>query len=144
MLVRLLLRRAGAAPVIAPLRQKLESQGAGDRRGLDQAHGAPVAEPVGLAAAVADQRVAILVIAEIFAPDGARRNEAVGAGIVELDEQAGARDPRDVAVEGRADAVGEEMREQSVEGLALGLHGAPLGRRDARRGLAERAHVLVL
>ena len=81
-----------SGPVIAPLREKLESQRAGDRRGLDQAHGRPVAEPVRLAAAVADEGVAILVIAEILAADGARRDESVGAGVVELDEQPGAGD----------------------------------------------------
>ena len=72
-----------------------------------------------------------LVVAEIFVADGARRDEAVGAGLVELDEQAGARDAGDAAFEGRADAVGEEMRDQPVDGLALGLHGAALGGRDA-------------
>ena len=44
---------------------------------------------------------------------------------------------------GRADAVGEEMRDQPVVGLALGLHGAPLGRRNARRDLGERLEVHV-
>src|SRR5215470_7659085 len=86
--------------------------------------------------------MAVLVVAKIIGADGARRDEAVGAGVVELDEQAGAGGARDVALEGRADAVGEEMREQAVEGLALGFHGAALGGRDLRADLAERGDVL--
>ena len=116
---------------------------AGDRRGLDQPHRDAIAEPVGLAAAVADQRVAVLVIAEIVVADGARRDEAVGAGVVELDEQAGAGHAGDAALERRADAIGEEMREQPVEGLALRLHGAALGGRDLRADLAQRRGVLL-
>src|SRR4051812_5088759 len=57
--------------------QQLEPQGAGDRRCLDQPHAYGIAQPVGLAAAVADHRVAILVIAEIFVADRARRDETV-------------------------------------------------------------------
>ena len=41
-------------------------------------------------------------------------------------------------------AVGEEMRDQAIDGLALGRHGAPLGGRDARRDLAQGRHVLAL
>ena len=55
-------------------------------------HRDAVAEPVGLAARCADQRVAVLLVAEIFVADRARRDEAVGAGVVELHEQAGAGD----------------------------------------------------
>ena len=44
------------------------------------------------------RRPARLVETEIFIADVARRNEAVGAGLVELDEQAGARDAGNVAV----------------------------------------------
>src|SRR5438874_85581 len=94
--------RSGA---LAALRQKLESQRARDRRGLDQAHGHAVAESVGLAAAVADQRVTVFVIAEILAADQAGRDEPIGTGIVELDEQAGAGGARNVAVELCADTV---------------------------------------
>src|SRR5262249_36395978 len=132
------------AAVIASLGEKFESQRARDRRRLDQAHGDAVAEPMGLATAVADQRVAILVVAEIFAADGARRNETVGAGVVELDEQAGASDARNVSLEAGAAAVGEKMGEQAVEGFALGLHGTAFGRRDLRADLAQRCDVLLL
>src|SRR5262245_27684731 len=115
--VRLLRSLARAA-----VGQQLEAERAGDRRGLDQPHRYRVAEPVGLAAGIADQRMAVLLIAEIFVADRARRDETVGAGIVELDEQAGAGDAGNVALERGADPVGEEMREQAVEGLALRLH----------------------
>ena len=74
----------------------------------------------------------------------ARRHEAVGAGIVELDEQAGAGDAGNAALEGRADAVGEEMRDQPVDGLALGRHGAALGRGDLRGDFGQRCHVGVV
>ena len=78
-----------------------------------------------------------LLVAEIFGADGARRHEAVGAGLVQFDEQAGAGDAGDAAVEGGADAVGEEMRDQPVVGFALGQHGAPLGGGDLRRDLGK-------
>src|SRR6516165_3511742 len=87
--------------------------------------------------------MAVLVVAEIIGADGARRDESVGAGVVELDEQAGAGGARDVALEGRADAVGEEMGEQAVEGLAFRFHGAALTSRDLRADLAEGGDVLL-
>src|SRR5262245_62670211 len=96
------------------------------------------------AAALADECMAILVVAEIFAADGARRNEPVRAGVVELDEQTGAGGAGNVPLEGCADTVGEEMREQAVEGFALGLHGAALGSRDLRADLAQRRGILLL
>ena len=65
----------------AALRQQLESQRARDRCSLDQAHRHAIAQPVRLAAAIADEGMAVFVIAEIFLPDGARGNEAVGAGV---------------------------------------------------------------
>src|SRR6202008_2436618 len=102
-----------------------------------------IAEPVGLASAGADQRVAILVIAEIVGADGARGDEPVGASVIELDEKAGASRPGNVPLEGRADAIGEEMREEAVERLAFRLHGAALGGRDLRADLAQRRGVLL-
>ena len=77
-------------------------------------------------AARADQGVASLVIVEIFRAEGSDRDQSVGAGVTELDEQAGARDAGYAALERRADAVGEMMGDQPVHGLALGLHGAAL------------------
>src|SRR6185369_5891771 len=65
--------------LIAPFGGKLESQRAGNRRGLDQLHRHGIAEPVAFAGVVADQRVARLVIAIVIVADGACRNEAVGA-----------------------------------------------------------------
>src|SRR5262249_29108574 len=128
--------------VIAALGEKLETQRACDRRGLDQPHGDAIAKAISLAAPRADQRVALLVIAEILAADGARGNEAVRAGVVEFDEKAGARGTGDGAGEGGADAIGEEMREQAIESLPFGFHGAALAGRDLRADLAERGDVL--
>src|SRR5262245_43712573 len=48
-----------------------------------------------------------------------------------------------MTLEGGADPVGEEMREQAVEGLAFRLHGAALGGRDLRADLAQRRHILM-
>lgn len=67
-----------------------ETQRPGDRRGLDQLDRHWIAKPVGLR--MADERAACLVKAEIFVADSARRNESVGAGLIEFDEQTGARD----------------------------------------------------
>src|SRR5262249_25265153 len=129
--------------VIAALGEKLESQRARDRRGLDQPHGDAIAKAISLAAARANERVAVLVIAEILAADGARGNEARRAGTVELDEEPGARGAGDMAGEGCADAIGEEMREQPIESLPFGFHGAALAGRDLRTDLAERGGILL-
>src|SRR5205823_2223278 len=73
-----------ARQTMAALRQKLEAQRARDRRRLDQPHAHAIAEPIALAAADADERMPVLVVAEIFGADRARRDEPVGAGVVEL------------------------------------------------------------
>src|SRR5262249_32077319 len=74
----------------------------------------------------------------------AGRNEPVGAGVVELDEQPGARDARDVAVEHGADLLREEMRDQAINRLALSHHGSTLARRDLSPDFAERADILAV
>ena len=71
--------------------------------------------------------MARLVIVEIFSAKRADRDQAVGAGIAEFDEQSGAGDAGDAALKTCPDAVCEKMRDQAIGGLALGLHGAPLG-----------------
>ena len=82
--------RAPARVVIAAFGQKFESQRARNRCGLDEPHRHAIAEAVGLAAAGADQGMVVFVVAEIIGADGARGDESVRAGVVELDEQAGA------------------------------------------------------
>src|SRR5258708_22825286 len=89
------LRKNARRGIAASFRQHLEAQRTSDRRRLDQTHCDRIAEPRGLAAGVADQGVGALVVAEIVLAQGRRRDEAVGAGIVELDEQAVARDAAD-------------------------------------------------
>src|SRR2546421_190752 len=128
---------------MAAFGEEFEPQRARDRRGLDEPHRDAIAEAVRLAAASADQGMAVLVVTGIIGADGARGDEAVGAGVVELDEQAGAGGARDVALEGRADAIGEEMGEQAVERFAFRFHGAALGGRDLCADLAERGDVLL-
>ena len=110
-----------------------------DRDRLHQPHAHIVAQPVGLARAVADQRVRCLVVAIVVVADGGGRHEAVGAGVAEAHEQAGARDAGDARRELRADAVGEEGGDQPVGGLALGRHGAALGIGDRLRDVLEPA-----
>ena len=105
---------------------EFEAQCAGDRGRLDQFNRDRVAEPV--RRRVADEGATSFVVTEIFFADVTRRDQTVGAGLVEFDEQAGAGHSGDVAIEGRADAIDQKMRDQPVGGLALGLHGAALSR----------------
>src|SRR5262249_29850906 len=125
-----------ARAVIAAFGKKFESQRARDRRRLDEPHRDAIAEAVGLAALSADQGMAVLVVAEIIGADSARGNESVRAGVVELDEQAGAGGARNGALEGCADAIGGEMGEQGGGGLRVGLSGGGVGRRGLRGRLA--------
>ena len=96
-----------------------------------------VTQPVHGTAARSDQRMARLVVVEIFSPKRADRDETVGAGVGQFDEQAGTGDAGDAALKGRPNAIGEKMRDQAVGGLALGLHGSPLGDGNLGRDLAE-------
>ena len=107
--------------------ENFKPQSACDRRGLDQLYRGAVAEPVGHAAAFALQRMVRFVVTEIFIANGAGRDEAIRAGAVKLDEQASPRDASDMALEGRADAVGEMVSDQSVDGFAFCRHGTAFG-----------------
>src|SRR5271163_4155145 len=100
---------------LACMAHELETQGAGDRRGLDQFDGDRVAEPVGFG--IADKGAASFVEAEILVADKAGRDKAVGAGLVELDEQSGARHTGNMPAKGRPDAVGQKVRDQPIRGL---------------------------
>ena len=91
----MIFRRACAACAGAPardlgvgdgFREKLEAQSARNGSRLDQADRNAVTEPVAFAAAVANERVAVFVVAKIFRAHRARGNEAVGTGIVKLHE----------------------------------------------------------
>ncbi len=121
---------------------ELETQRAGDRRRLDQFDGHRIAEPVGYRAP--DKSAARFVEAEIFVADGARRNKTVGAGLVEFDEQAGAGDAGNMAVESGADPVGQKMRDEPVRRFALGLHGAAFGGGNIGGDFGKRAHIHVV
>ena len=133
----LALRETAAARNRLSFRQQLEAQRARDRLSFYQTDIDDIPQPVHGTAARADQRVAGLVIVEIFRSHRADRHEAVGAGVVEFDEQTRAGDAGDAALEGCADAVGEVMRDQPVGSLALRLHRAPLGQRNLRGDLAQ-------
>src|SRR5215210_7119935 len=106
-------------------RQQFKPQRAGDGGCFDQPYCYAVAEPVRGAARATYHRVLVLLIAKVFVPDGARRNESVRTGIIELDEQARTGNAGDTPFKGDAYLIGKKMGEQSVEGLALGFHSAP-------------------
>jgi len=72
---------------------QFETKRAGNRRSFDQPDRHAITEPVRFTAAYRAQRMPVLVVAKVFIPDGARRDEAIRAGLVELHEQARARDP---------------------------------------------------
>ena len=91
-------------------------------------------------AARADQRVARLVIVEVFGPERADRDQSIGAGVGEFDEKPRAGDAGNAALKGCPDTVGEEMRNQAVSGFAFRLHGAALGDGDLRCDLAQALH----
>ena len=140
---RFCVRAAGRAPpprcgaLALTFGDELEPERARDRRCLDELYLDAVAEPVGLAGAIADHGVALFVVAVIVRPDRRGRHEAVGAGLGELDEQPGPGDAGDPALEGRADPVGEVMGDEPVDRLALRRHRPALGDRDARPDLRE-------
>ncbi len=122
---------AGAATPrpLPSLAQKLETQGARHGCRLHEPHLDPVAEPERFTRALADEGVAAFFMAEIVGAELRDRYEAVGPGLVELDEQAGPVHPRDLPGEGRADPVREVARDEPVDRLALGAM--------ARRSVAE-------
>ena len=92
------------------------------------------------AAAGADQRVARFIVVEVFGAERADRDQPVGAGIGEFYEQARAGDAGNATLEGGADAVGEEVRDQPILGLALGQHGAPFGGGNLGTDFAQHRH----
>src|SRR2546429_8621557 len=88
-------------------------------------------------AARSDQRMACLVVIEILRSERAYRYETVSAGVRQFDEQSGAGNAGDAALKTGSDAVGEKMRDQTIGGLALRLHGAALGARNLGCNLAQ-------
>src|SRR5215213_10140718 len=84
-------------------RQQFKPQRAGDGSCFDQPHCYAVAEPVRGAAGATYHRVLVLLIAKVFVANGTRRNETIGAGIVELNEQARMGNAGDTPFKGDAD-----------------------------------------
>ena len=79
-----------------------------------------------------------LVVIVVLGAERADRDQPVGAGIRKLHKQAGAGDAGNPPLKRRADAVGEEMRDQPIGRLAFRFHGAAFGHRNLRRDFAER------
>src|SRR5262249_1030345 len=101
-------------------------------------------EAVGLAALSADQGMAGLGVAGIVGAGGARGGGTLPAGVVELDEQAGAGGARNVAPEGWAGGVGEGKGGPGGGRRRVGPPCAALGGGDWRADLAERGGILLL
>ena len=71
---------------MAALGQKLKAQGTSNGGCLYEANPNAIAETIGFSALISDQCVFVLVVAKIFIADCSCRNEAIGAGMIELDE----------------------------------------------------------
>src|SRR5690349_16437376 len=134
----LLLLGRTRAPAGTPVDQP-EAQRAGDRRRLDEFDRDRIAKAVGRG--TADESAASFVKTKVLLADAARRNKAIGAGFIELDEQTGARHPGNMPVENCTDAIGQEVRDQPIGGLAFGLHGAAFGYGNISRNLGKASRV---
>src|SRR5258707_14767264 len=99
------------------LGQEFKPERARDRLSFYQTNIDDVPQSVHGTAARADQRVAGFVVIEIFRAERADGDQPVGAGIAELDEQAGAGNAGNPALEAGADAGDEMMGDQAVGGL---------------------------
>ena len=118
-----------------------KTQGTRDRRRLDQFDRHRVTQP--LDRRPADKGMTRLDVAEILNADMAGRDQTVGAGLVELDEQTGAGHAGNVPVKNCADTVRQKVSDQSVSGFAFRLHGTPLGGRDICRHFGERPNIRI-
>src|SRR5260370_40726857 len=114
-----------AAGRATAFRHQFEPQGTRYGGRLYQADVDTVTQPVHGTAARSDQRMARLVVIEIFSSQRADRYQTVGAGVGQLDEQSGAGNAGDAALKTGSDAVGEKMRNQTIGGFAPRLSGGP-------------------
>src|SRR5476651_65719 len=119
----------------------VEQQSAGGDAGLDQLDREPVAQPVGLAGALADQQLAALVVAIELLADVADRDQTVRSRTVDGDEQAEARHRADARAEGRADMARHEVGDVAVHGVALGRYRTAFAHREMRAKLDEAGRV---
>ena len=103
-----------------------------DRIGLGQLHLHRGPQTVDLPQTAADQRVLLFAVLILVVGQGADGNEAIGARLVQLDEQAEAGYPVILPVKVVFDAVGQKGRE-AVDGVPFRQRRAPLGRGCDRR-----------
>src|SRR3954454_21008845 len=145
-------RRPAATALLAPLGPnlapgpgrplgQLEAQPAADRIGLRQPQGEALARRIGLAALLADQALAGLVVAEIFLAQGRCGDEAVAAELLDRGEEAERLHAGDPALDQLPDPVGEIGGDIAVHRLPLVDHRAPFKVRDQ---LAGHLHRLLL
>src|SRR5476649_2239789 len=121
----------------------VEQQSTGGDTGLDQLDLEPVAQPVGLAGALADQQLAALVVAIELLADVADRDQTVRSRTVDGDEQAEARHRADARAEGRADMARHKVGDVAVHGVALGRDRAALAHGEMLAELDEAGRVTV-
>ena len=112
------------------LARRAEAPAAGCRHRAGPRRGAPdrVAEPERLACRAPDEPVVrLLVLVEVLADRG-DRHETVGAALLQLDEQAGARDAADAALEVRRRRARQARRRSSRSTVS---RSAAMARRSA-------------
>ena len=136
-----LIYRSHDAP--ASLAQKLKTQGARSGNGFNQTHLDPIAKPVGFAAALANQRMAFLVMIKIFRADAGGGNEAVGTGICQTHKHARAGDTGNAALKMGADPIGQMKGDQPVGGFAFRGHCASFKIGDIFRRLVDSLDLIV-
>src|SRR6266851_3824344 len=100
-----------------------------------------LAQPVGLAGALADEDLAAFVVAKEFLAERADRDQPVRPGAIERGEQAKAGDAGDPSGEGGADMGRHIGRDITIHGAAFGGDGAPLAHRKVLAELGEAALV---
>src|SRR5476651_1636204 len=115
----------------------VEQQSTGGDAGLDQLDREPVAQPVGLAGALADQQLAAFVVTIEFLADVADRDQTVRSRTVDGDEQAEARHRADACAEGRTDVARHEVGDVAIHGVALGGDRTALAHREMLAKLDE-------
>src|SRR5262245_5801862 len=120
--------------------EELETERTGRWDSLNQAHLDEIAKLEGSAGFLADQSMTLLVMIEILMADGGGRDEAVGAGLVQPHEEAGAGEPGDAGGKAGADAIGKISGDQPVGSFTFRRHGAPLGSGNRLGDLFEQRY----
>src|SRR5690606_24029038 len=111
---------------LAPLADHVETKRTGKRNRFGQPHTDVVAEPEAHAGLFSRQRLMRLVVDIVIVSYAGYRHETVRAIVGQSDKKSRFGDARNAAVELLADAAGQMMGDQPVDGLPFGRHRAPL------------------